>query len=392
MYNSKFVFIKHCKVNLKTMYLTNNSKISKGFSSKRMRLPFLVLAFSLFSISSFSQMKKFKTVVIDAGHGGTDQGCSGKKSKEKTIVLNIALELGRLISEQHKDIQVVYTRKKDRFVTLDKRAKIANSKNADLFISIHANANVKSKPYGTETYVLGLHRTKDQKNIAARENSVINLEENSKKKYKKITPEKLIARTMQLSAFLNQSITFAGGIQAEFKKLGRKDRGVKQAGFVVLYKTTMPSVLIETGFLSNTKENNYLKNKVNQKKMAKAIFNAFGKYKKNQDQIYAQVIANSKPSKTTLASNKKVIFKIQLASSTKKIITKSYNFKGLRGIERKKDGKYYRYYYGATKHYSVAVKSLIKAKKKGYKDAFLMGFVDGKRVDLKKAKLLAKNK
>lgn len=343
---------------------------------------------------SFSQGKKLKTVVIDAGHGGHDDGCSGSGSKEKTIALSIALKLGKLIETNDKDVVVEYTRKTDKFVTLDNRAKIANTKKADLFICVHANANAKSSPYGTETYVLGLHKTDEQEEIAARENSVIELEENSGSKYQKITPEKLIARTMQLSAYLNQSISFASEIQKEFKKIGRKDRGVKQAGFVVLYKTTMPSVLIETGFLTNSKENAYLKSSTNQQKMAKAIYTAFKTYKEKRDRVYNEIKKNSNEpiQNEKIASDaSRVEFKIQLASSTNKIEPKSYNFKGLRNVEIKKDGKYYRYYYGNTSSYKSVQESLKTAKAKGYKDAFLMGFVDGERVDLNEAIKLGNN-
>ena len=382
------------KVNLKTMFSEKMNIITPRFMHKRFVGVFLALAIVFFHQTSYSQGRKFKTVVIDAGHGGHDHGCSGKGSKEKTIALNIALKLGKLIETKDKDVKVIYTRKTDKFVTLDNRAKIANSKKADLFICIHANANKKSSPYGSETYVLGLHKTDEQEEIAARENSVIELEEN-KSKYYKITPEKLIARTMQLSAYLNQSISFASEIQKEFKKIGRKDRGVKQAGFVVLYKTTMPSVLIETGFLTNSKENEYLKKTKNQQKMAQAIYNAFKTYKKKRDKIYNEMkttdTGNNKPKPVTSSSNKKVEFKIQLASSTNKIEPKSYNFKGLRNVQIKKDGKYYRYYYGTTGSYTQIKKSLKTAKGKGYKDAFVMGFVDGKRVDLQKAIELAKN-
>ncbi|MEN8928810.1 MAG: N-acetylmuramoyl-L-alanine amidase [Flavobacteriales bacterium] len=378
------------------MFLEKMMHFTPRLLTKRTKFAFLVVAGVFFQLNSFSQQSKFKSVVIDAGHGGHDNGCSGKGSKEKTIALNIALKLGKLIETKDKDVKVIYTRKTDKFVTLDNRAKIANTKKADLFICIHANANAKSSPFGTETYVLGLHKTKDQKDIAARENAVIELEENSTNKYQKITPEKLIARTMQLSAYLNQSISFASQIQKEFKKIGRKDRGVKQAGFVVLYKTTMPSVLIETGFLTNAKDNAFLKKSVNQQKMAQAIYNAFKRYKANRDKIYNEIHKNNgtKASKPDgIASGKKgnVIFKIQLASSTNKIEPKSYNFKGLRNVELKKDGKYFRYYYGATNSYGTIKSSLNKAKKKGYRDAFVMGFVDGKRVDLQKAIQLAKN-
>ena len=381
------------KVNRKTMFLEKMTLITPRIIHKRVRNIFLMLGMLFFFSPSFSQGKKFKTVVIDAGHGGHDDGCSGIGSKEKIIALSIALKLGKLIETNDKDVTVEYTRKTDKFVTLDNRAKIANTKKADLFICVHANANAKSSPYGTETYVLGLHKTDEQEEIAARENSVIELEEDSHNKYQKITPEKLIARTMQLSAYLNQSISFASEIQKEFKKIGRKDRGVKQAGFVVLYKTTMPSVLIETGFLTNTKENTYLKSSANQQKMAKAIYNAFKTYKNKRDRIYNEIRNNSdKSSNRETASSASIVeFKIQLASSTNKIEPKSYNFKGLKNIEIKKDGKYYRYYYGNTSSYNSIQKSLKTAKKKGYKDAFLMGFVNGKRVNLDEAIKLGNN-
>lgn len=381
------------KVNVKTMFLEKMNRFTPRFMTKRVNVVFLVVFLVFFQINSFSQLSKFKTVVIDAGHGGHDDGCSGKGSKEKVIALSIALKLGKLIETGNKDVDVIYTRKTDKFVTLDNRAKIANTKKADLFICVHANANNKSTPYGTETYVLGLHKTKEQKEIAARENAVIELEENSSSKYQKITPEKLIARTMQLSAYLNQSISFASQIQKEFKKIGRKDRGVKQAGFVVLYKTTMPSVLIETGFLTNAADNAFLKKSANQQKMAQAIYNAFKRYKNNRDKIYNQIVKdkpNTKSSSVSTSSSD-VVFKVQLASSTNKIEPKSYNFKGLQNVELKKHGKYYRYYYGETNSYASIKKSLKTAKTKGYKDAFVLGFVDGKRVDLQKAIKLAKN-
>ena len=373
------------KVNLKTMFSEKMKGITADFTSKRLLGVFLVMGLVFFQTNSFSQQSKFKTVVIDAGHGGHDDGCSGKGSKEKTIALSIALKLGKMIEAKNKDVSVLYTRKTDKFVTLDNRAKIANNKKADLFICIHANANKKSTPSGSETYVLGLHKTDDQKEIANRENAVIELEENSKANYQQITPEKLIARTMQLSAYLNQSISFAGEIQKEFKKIGRKDRGVKQAGFVVLYKTTMPSVLIETGFLSNPTENTFLKKSENQTKMAKAIYNAFNTYKTKRDKIYNEIAKSKAPVTKKVTTAGKPVFKIQLASSTNRIEPKSYNFKGLKEVEIKQDGKYYRYYYGATNSYSQIKTSLAYAKKKGYKDAFLLAFVDGKRVDLQEA-------
>lgn len=384
---------KHRKVNLKSMFSTKMKFLTHEFTPKRLMTGFLVVTLVFFQVVVNAQQSKFKTVVIDAGHGGHDDGCSGAGSKEKTIALSIALKLGKMIETKNKDVTVHYTRKTDKFVTLDNRAKLANDKNADLFICIHANANSKSSPSGSETYVLGLHRTEDQKEIANRENAVIELEENHQSKYQQITPELLIARTMQLSAYLNQSISFAGEIQKEFKKIGRKDRGVKQAGFVVLYKTTMPSVLIETGFLSNAEENAFLKKSENQAKMAKAIYNAFVTYKGKRDKIYGEINkASSTPEPKEVSTQSGIpVFKIQLASSTNRIEPQPYNFKGLKDVEIKQDGKYYRYYYGANNSYTEIKKSLEYAKGKGYKDAFLLAFVDEKRVDLQEAIKLATN-
>lgn len=378
------------KAKLKSMFFTTFKSLSRNYMFKRLVWSFLacVLFISPFSINA--QLTGCKTVVIDAGHGGKDPGCSGKKSKEKTVCLGIALKLGKLIEEKYKDVNVIYTRKSDKFIELDERAKIANKNKADLFICIHANANNSAKPRGAETYVLGLHKTDDQKAIANRENAVIELESGNKDKYKKLTPDMLIARTMQLSVYLNQSIIFANNIQKEFKAIGRYNRGVKQAGFVVLYKTTMPSVLIETGFLTNPSDEKFLYQKEGQEKMAKGIFNAFVKYKTDRDKV-AEVVAKDEGGNTAVKKEQKVTFKIQLASSGNKIETASYNFKGLKGVERKKIDRYYRYFYGETSSYKAVKKSLAQAKKKGYKDAFVLAFSDGNRISLKKAINLASN-
>jgi N-acetylmuramoyl-L-alanine amidase len=233
-----------------------------------------------FGQNSLDIMQTIKTVCIDAGHGGKDPGCLGAGSNEKTVCLNMALKLGKMIEKTYPNIKVVYTRDKDVFVELDDRAKIANKNNADLFICIHANS-ATANAYGAETYVLGLHRTDAQQKIAERENSTIYLEEDQGEKYKSydLGPDAIIARQLQLSVFLDHSINFATKVQQEFKRLGRYDRGVKQAGFLVLYKTTMPSVLIETGFLTNPTEEKFLRDTLSQSKMAEAMFVAFQKYK-----------------------------------------------------------------------------------------------------------------
>lgn len=338
---------------------------------------------------SQAQITGCKTVVIDAGHGGKDPGCHGKKSKEKEVALGIALALGKKIEENFKDVKVIYTRKTDVFVELDERAKIANDNNADLFICIHANSAGSASAKGADSYVLGLHRTAAQKEIARRENAVVELESNPKK-YEDITPDKLIARTMQLSVYLNQSILFANNIQKEFKKLGRVDRGVKQAGFVVLYKTTMPSVLIESGFLTNASDEAFLSKKENQVKMAGAIFNAFKIYKEDRDKVAKAIEENDGEPVKEEEKKPEVEFKIQLASSGTKIETQAYNFKGLTNVECKKVDRYYRYFYGHTSSYEKIKESLKVAQNKGYKDAFILAFSEGNRISLKKAINLAK--
>lgn len=375
---------KEHKTKLKSMYLANFMDNYKKHNYKRVITQFLVLIGIISFNAAFAQGDGCKVVVIDAGHGGKDPGCSGKGSQEKTIALGIALKLGALIEENHKDVKVVYTRKSDVFVELDERANIANKNKADLFICIHANANDKSTAYGAETYVLGLHKTDAQKQIANRENSVISFEDDSKK-YEQLTPDMLIARTMQLSVFLNQSILFANDIQNEFKKIGRKDRGVKQAGFVVLFKTTMPSVLIESGFLTNETDNQFLVKGENQQKMAQSIYNAFKNYKSQRDKV-ANVI---KENNVEIPTNTGVEFKVQIASSRNEVSTEPFNFKGLEGVEKKKVDAYYRYFYGSTSSYDEIKKIKEEVKKKGYSDAFVIAYLDGERISLKKAINLA---
>lgn len=369
------------------MFLTNSNKISVQYITKRAKISFLIFILSIFVNPLLSQASGCKTVVIDAGHGGKDPGCLGGNSKEKVVALGIALKLGKMIEENYKDVKVVYTRDSDKFVELDERAKIANDNNADLFICIHANANNSSSPHGAETYVLGLHRTDAQKEIANRENAVIELEGDASK-YEEMTPDMIIGRTMQLSVFLNQSILFANNIQKEFKKIGRYDRGVKQAGFVVLYKTTMPSVLIESGFLSNKADEAFLLKGENQEKMAKAIYNAFVKYKEERDKV-ATAIEVQEEVKEIKEEKKELLFKIQIASSSKEVETKAFNFNGLENVEMKKVDNYYRYFYGHTESYKKVKENLKEAQEKGYKDAFVLAFLDGKRISLKKAINLA---
>ncbi len=226
---------------------------------------------------------KLKTVVLDAGHGGKDPGAIGRNAKEKDIALAVTLKLGEYIEKEFDDIEVIYTRKTDVFVPLFKRAEIANNKDADLFISIHVNANDNTSAYGSSCHVLGLHRTKEHFEVAKRENSVILLEEDYTSTYEGFdpkSPESYIIFSLMQNLYLEQSIEFAAIVQDEFhNRAKRKDRGVIQQGLLVLARTSMPGVLIETGFITNPKEEKFLITDYGQSIVASAIFRAFRNYK-----------------------------------------------------------------------------------------------------------------
>lgn len=348
-----------------------------------------------------------KTVVIDPGHGGKDPGCHGKSTNEKTTVLAIGLKLGEYIKSKYPHIKVIYTRDKDEFIELDQRAKIANDNHADVFISIHANA-ASSAAYGTETYVLGLHRTKSQEEVAKRENSTIFFEENSEDKYKNfdLSPDAIIARQLQLSVFLDQSINLASKIQEQFKSIGRHDRGVKQAGFLVLYKTTMPSLLIETGFLTNVKEENYLKNPANQIKIANSIFRAFQEYVSEIEGVNSLVengkdfessikeIENKEQENesilTTIEDKKEdkngvVYFKVQIETSREKLPANHSRFKSVNVQEYKQDGLF-KYTSGIFENdFEAANQYKNRMRQLGFEHAFVVGFIDGKRIPIDEA-------
>lgn len=246
-------------------------------------VPFLVILFLLSSASPFEK-KDFtvRTVVIDAGHGGKDVGCNGKISKEADIALKIAKELGATIQKNQPDVKVVYTRQTDTFVELIDRAGIANKNKADLFISIHCNAGPPAA-HGTETYTMGLHTTNGNLQVAKRENSVILQETNYKEKYNGFdpnSPQSHILFSLYQSAYIDNSLRFASKVEDQFKnRVGRYSRGVKQAGFLVLWKSAMPSALIEVGFLTNPAEEKYLNDKTNQTYIASGIYRAFKEYK-----------------------------------------------------------------------------------------------------------------
>jgi N-acetylmuramoyl-L-alanine amidase len=250
----------------------------------------LLTAITLLNSSSTYPPKEFKVdvVVIDAGHGGHDEGTHGKLLKEKDVALKIALKVGAYIEKNFPDVKVIYTRKDDKYIALDERAEIANRNHADLFICIHANANPNSKAFGTETFVMGLHKDENNLAIAQRENSVILMDENYTERYEGFdnSPESYILFTLTQSAFQESSLKFASKVESQFKsRVGRTSRGVKQAGFVVLWRTTMPSVLIETGFLTNSTEEKFLAGDDGQDLIASGIFRAFKDYKSDVESI-----------------------------------------------------------------------------------------------------------
>jgi len=251
---------------------------------------------------------RIKTIVLDAGHGGKDAGCSGKTSKEKHVALNVVLKLGQAIKRQFPSINVIYTRKTDVFIPLYKRAAIANKNDADLFISIHCNAfgHKAHLVHGSETYVMGLHTAEHNLDVARRENESILLEDDYQKNYQGFDPnsdEGHIFLSMFQNAFLDKSIQFAEKVEAKIKvKAQRKSRGVKQAGFVVLKETTMPSVLIETGYLTNAKEEAFLATNAGQNKMANAIFEAFIDYKVEVEEHTSIPLTELRPQSVALVT------------------------------------------------------------------------------------------
>ncbi len=334
-------------------------------------------------------------VVLDAGHGGKDPGNRGGGFNEKDIALSIVLKVGKEL-EKNENIKVIYTRSTDVFIELDKRAEIANDAKADLFISVHCNAH-NSQAYGTETFVLGLHRNQANFEVAKRENSVIFLEEDYDITYDGFdpnSPESYIGMQIMQEEYLDQSILLADYVQKKFThELKRNDRGVKQAGFLVLRQTYMPSVLIETGFLTNKEEGPFLNSNNGQTRMADAIIDAIKDYSKSINLAVLENLETNIPVTTTTVeapttfedSFEGITFKVQLAASSKKLEPKSSNFKGLKPVFREEEDKMYKYYYGATSSYNQIQDLQQKAKTKGYKTCYVVAFKDGKKITVNEA-------
>ena len=313
----------------------------------------------------YSNVKKPFTVVIDAGHGGKDSGTLGKKSKEKNVALAIAIKVGEKIEQFYDDVKVIYTRKDDTFIPLFERINVANDADADLFISIHCNASARRSANGTETFVMGLHTADENLETAKRENSAILLENDFESNYEGFDPNSdagHIILSMYQNLYLDQSIEFASMVEEEFGL--KTSRGVKQAGFVVLRRATMPAILVETGFLSNPSDEKRLLSKKGQEKISSALFTAFQKYKSIKSPV--EVTLDSLDHKEPIIAQE---FRIQVAAK-KEVQTDL--FAHVDGLEIFKEGNLYKY---VTRPYAdraeaIRAKELLVAS--GYKEAFIV--------------------
>ncbi|MEI7490473.1 MAG: N-acetylmuramoyl-L-alanine amidase [Bacteroidota bacterium] len=392
-------------------------------------LIFTCLLLLSLSVNVSAQKKvAINRVVIDAGHGGQDPGTIGRRAKEKNVALAIALKLGYMIQKNFKDVKVIFTRDRDVFVELNRRAQFANDMKADLFISIHCNANNDHSLKGAETYVMGLHKTKANLEIAKTENASILMESDYADHYNGFNPnsdESYITFSMFQDAYLEQSMEFAAEVQKQFEeRVGMNDRGVRQAGFLVLYKTTMPSVLVETGYLSNPNEETFMVTDKGQEYISSAIFKAFKTFKQNVEhpeqainQQYpksylpkpetAQLMKpapdsspakqNKKPGKTGYIQTQtqsdaskstprgQVSFRVQIASMSKEVPTSSSVFGGLSGVRMYQHNGMYKYTVGDEVSIAGAEHLLAEMRNKGFKDAFIVYFKNDLRISREEA-------
>ena len=409
----------------------------------------IILFSTVFFGSSFhspARLYSLTRVCIDAGHGGHDVGCVYGKAKEKDVALGIALKIGKYIEDHFPDVKVIYTRKTDVFVELHERAAIANNARADLFICVHCNSacyrdKKKKKDVcneetnGVETWVMGLHKSEANLEVSKRENEVVLLEKDYTKKYDGFdpnSPEANIIFSLYQNAYLDQSLKMASMVQNEITKKGRVERGVKQAGFLVLFKTYMPSVLIETGFLTNPAEAKYLTSEKGQDALAQSVFNAFKNYKasvesgetsydvapeggveKADDSINktsidtptAQVVKENNAveksaavvveprytgkqnSNTASAETKaKYEFAVQVVSSSVKLKSNDKRFKGLVGLQEEKENSIYKYTTAHCPTFEEAVVIQRTMQDSGFSDAFVVAYKEGKRVPMKEVR------
>lgn len=327
--------------------------------------------------------KGVETVVIDAGHGGKDPGTVSRSNThyhEKVITLKIAKKVGKYIENNYPNVKVIYTRTKDVYLTLNQRAKIANKSNADLFISIHVDAVQNSKVRGASVYVLGLHRSQDNLKVAMRENAVMLQEEDYKAEYAGFDPtdpESYIIFSLMQNQHLDNSMLMASYINKHLKsKTKRITKGIKQAGFYVLREVAMPSVLVETGYITNSSDAKFLSSADGQNKTALAIFNAFRDYKNHIETNTSDL--TKVENFTNSLDNADTFFTVQLLYGKQGIKENSKEFKGLSPIYEVRVGNGSRYNFGKTINYNEALK-LQKQAKKYFKDAYIVGYHKGER-------------
>lgn len=412
---------------------------------KQNKVKFYYLFFILLFFQDVtSQESTVFKVVLDAGHGGEDPGAVNSKLKlnEKDIALDVCLRTEAILSKL-EGIEVYLTRKTDVFIPVFQRAEIANKKKANLFISVHLNSTTIPTPLGTETFVMGLSKSRSNLEVAKKENAVITLEKDYKTKYAGYnpnSPETLIGLTLLQEQYLDQSIRLASKLQHQYtNNLKRYNRGVKQDVFLVLHKAAMPSVLTELGFISNDDEAQYMNSEAGKEKLAKAIANAIIDYKKeffkndfseipkNNDKnldaadilgvddptlkkgkeeekieveekkvdIKKEKDSNTKPTiiepkiikNTTFNTNEnKIIFKVQIKSTNLKLNLNDKFFKGISNITEFKEKNLFKYYYFESTSYKEASEKLIEARNKGFKDSFIVGFKNQVRIDINKYK------
>ncbi len=359
---------------------------------KRIIIIFGIICIALFLPQQGMSQQKVRKVVIDAGHGGKDPGALGKYSKEKDIALAIALKTGEYIKKNLPDVEIIYTRKTDVFIELHKRAQIANDKEADLFISIHCNANNSSKPYGTETYVMGLHKSQANLEVAKLENAAILKEEDYSDMYDGFDPsrdEDYITLTLFQNAYQESSLILASKVQDQFRERAKlKDRGVWQAGFWVLYKTAMPGILVETGFLSNPNDEKYLRSDDGQIYIASAIYRAFKEYKLMVEDPENRAKMAITDDQGMPSSNTDIRYRVQFASSSRE--KSQEKFKDIKDFGVYKHNGMFKYTSGNLTSYAEAIQLQNKLRtQKKYRDAFIVAFKNEERIDVDEARKLS---
>lgn len=393
-------------------------------TEKRITLRFLIACLLYFFVN-FSQAQHVNTVVLDAGHGGHDTGALGKNSREKDITLAIVLKLRDYIRENMKDVKVICTRSDDTFVELYRRAHIANENKADLFISIHCNSSKSTAAYGVESYVMGLHKSEANLAVAKAENAAILLEDDYVEKYDGFDPnsaEGNIFFSMMQNAFLDRSLAFAGQVQHQLvDNLNMYNRGVKQAGFLVLYKTAMPGVLIETGFISNPSNERFLLSEKGQDQTALAIYKALRDYKNQVEKRTGQQTAAADPIKKPNETNSDsknsnrntgsdvsvakpdsvatsapvqgiVSYRVQFAMYPSEKPLNSKQFKEIDNVKMYKQAGAYKYTAGdfGTPEEALELRKQLIAK--GFSDAFIVAFKGNQRITNEEARRLTEKK